>query len=529
MPISWSKFCSGCKSRVSALARSCFLGRHRWREKYSQELTQLQEQVSGLEQQVGQQQAKIAELQAECDAANQRAKSAESQLAESQGGGVRLPDDPRIAGQHYGARTIMLSINLMRKLGLRKTVSAMEVFFQWLGVEFEIPSYQAIRGWTQRVGLDRIEHVPKKTDWLWMVDQSNQIGELKCLMVLGIQKSKLPPAGTPLRKSDMRALAVLPAKTWNRETVATVYQSLSERYGVPKAVLSDGAVELREPVKSLKNKGKSVRSFRDTKHFLANRLESLLSGNEQFQAFTTRLGQVRSSMQQTELAHLAPPVMRQKARFMDLAPLLKWSQMALWHFDHPDSEGCRGINRKRLDEQLGWLAEYRGEIGQWSQLLLVIGQTLKSINADGLTGKTKRTLRRGLKRLATTAVTTKFIRQVLAFIGQQASKLVRGERLPLSTEIVESSLAVFKGLEQRHARSGFTPLLLAFPCLLKPTTVGEVQRALVRTKVQDIKNWTAKHLPVSVDARRQAAYRESRGSQSKATTKLCATALPATS
>jgi hypothetical protein len=38
----------------------------------------------------------------------------------------------------------------------------------------------------------------------------------------------------------------------------------------------------------------------------------------------------RSAIQQTELSHLTPASAKQKARFMNLQPTLKWASMILW-------------------------------------------------------------------------------------------------------------------------------------------------------------------------------------------------------
>jgi hypothetical protein len=523
--ISWPEFYGNCKSRISAIARTCFQGRQRWKEKYFQEVERLQGEICELEKQGKARQSTIEQLQSERDVAYQRVSLLEQQLTESQSACVRLPDDQPAPGQQYGASLMALSINLGRDVGLRKSVRAMKTFFKWLGVKQKVPSYQAVRTWMQRLGLSRMRKAAKKSDWIWIVDQSNQIGLDKCLTILAIERSKLPPAGTPLTHKDMTMLGIYPARNWNRKNVQKIYHRLSKRYGTPVAILSDGAVELREPVESLKNKGLKPRSIRDMKHFLANRLEAMLTADEQFQAFTKEINQVRSSIQQTELSHLIPPSMRQKSRFMNLEPTLKWASMALWQLEHPDSDGRKGISTDRLETKLGWLRKYKQEVGQWNELQNVVSLTLQWINAQGLSHGTAEALKAELRNLPQTGVTVAFIAQVLKFIREHECKLEPGERLPMSTEILESSFALFKALEQYHARSGFTQLLLAFPCLLKPTTAKEILRAFAKTKIKDTKHWIDKHLPKTHDARVQAAYREYRkdhkaNTQKRATTLL---------
>lgn len=109
------------------------------------------------------------------------------------------------------------------------------------------------------LGLNRLQHAGRHDDWLWIVDRSNQIGKQKCLLVLGVQQSKLPPAGTPLRLKDKKVLGLFPPEKCKRESVGKVYRQIADKYGIPRAVISDGAVELGEPVNRLRAKGKAAK------------------------------------------------------------------------------------------------------------------------------------------------------------------------------------------------------------------------------------------------------------------------------
>ena len=91
-----------------------------------------------------------------------------------------------------------------------------------------------------------------------MADHSNQIGQEKVLAILGIRASQLPPPGEPLQHHHMRVLELVPGTCWKREDVAAVYDQLAQQYGAPLAVLTDGAIELREGAEVLKKQSASV-------------------------------------------------------------------------------------------------------------------------------------------------------------------------------------------------------------------------------------------------------------------------------
>lgn len=122
MVLSWSKFSSQCKSRLSAIARSCYLRRVHWFEKY-RKAKQAQEE---LQEAVRNGEARCRQLEEEKEDLCGRISELETQLAEPRPIELPLGDVPR--GQQYGANMIALSVNLARELGVRRAVRALKIF-----------------------------------------------------------------------------------------------------------------------------------------------------------------------------------------------------------------------------------------------------------------------------------------------------------------------------------------------------------------------------------------------------------------
>ena len=112
---------------------------------------------------------------------------------------------------------------------------------------------------------------------------------------------------------------------------------------------------------------------------------------------------------------------------------------------------------------------------------------------------------------------TELAQRLIAFVAESEVLLREGERLPMSTEILESSFGLYKQLERQHSKSGFTSLLACLPALLKPTTPERVKAAFARTSAKDVKEWVKKHFPSTVTSRRRAAYAEYRAALKRAT------------
>jgi hypothetical protein len=370
----------------------------------------------------------------------------------------------------------------------------------------------------QRVGLGRVRLAKKEDGGTWLVDHTNQIGPEKVLTVLRVRSA--PRDGEALRHSDVEVLGTIPGTKSKRADVAREYEQLAARFGRPDNVVTDGAVELRESAQVLKNKGKTPRVFRDPKHFLANKLEALLKKDADYEAFTRRLGQSRSALQQTELAHFTPPPFKTKARFMNLQPMLAWAAAVLWHLNHPDSASCREVSRERLEEKLGWLRGFAASIARWQACQAVISATLTILNQRGLFEGVVVAYKKMIAHIATCPASRQLVAHMTTLLRDYERQLHPGERLPLSTEILESSFALYKQLEQQHSKSGFTNLLLTFPTLLRETTATEVTACFAQAKVADVKAWTKEHFPSTLTSQRQRLYREAKPNNKRRATPL---------
>lgn len=119
---SWTEFVSGYKSRLSALARSCFLRRRHWQQKSLETKQALRESQELLDQC----EARCRKLEQQQADLRQQVAELQRQVAEPRP--VSLPVGETPPGQHYGANLMALSVNLGRELGIRPAQRAMRIF-----------------------------------------------------------------------------------------------------------------------------------------------------------------------------------------------------------------------------------------------------------------------------------------------------------------------------------------------------------------------------------------------------------------
>lgn len=516
MASSWSQPTRFFKSPLRVVVVFLFRSRENKAEKcrkLTQQLNQTRKQIERQQNVIDEQRRELAELGRQV-----RRMEAEKYAKQQE---YRLPDDPPVGAHGYGPRLISLAVNLARLIGLRATAKVLHLLFEWFGVEQKIPHWTTIRLWMQRVGIAVLQQpLEGAEDWIWMADHSNQIGVEKTLVVLAMRASEIPEPGTTINHQDVHVLTVEPGTRWKREDMKDAYERLQEAYGTPRALIVDGATELREGAETLQQEGAIV--LRDFKHYAANEFKRLIGNSEPYKQFSAQVGQTRAAIQQTELSHLTPPSAKPKSRFMNLQATLNWATTMLWLLATPSAKVRRFFTTARLEEKLGWLRNFADQVAVWHSCQNVISVSITFINEQGLFRGAASQLRQELAAHLTDSTTRVLAGRLLRFLKRAEESLGAGERLLLSTEILESSFSLYKHFERQHSKGGFTSLLPAFGALLQPTTPEMIQRAFAQVSVNDVAAWVDKNLGQTLGAKRRQTNAEF-SAATKGATKLTAT------
>ena len=297
---------------------------------------------------------------------------------------------------------------------LRSTAAVFEIFVQHWELPAEAPHWTTGRMWLLRVGLYKLRQ-PKTIadDWVWFVDHTVQIGTEKCLAVLGIRLSELPPAGTCLTLADLQPLHLEPMPKSNSELVHQQLEGVVETTGVPRLIVDDHGSDLHGGVKLFCGQHPHTSEVYDITHKAARLLKALLEADETWSGFCTQAGQTKFQTQQTELAFLVPPSQRSKARYMNLGPLVAGGGRTSEIVESPSPVVLQWCNRDRLEEKCGWLREYGASLARWSEWLELVTTTEQLVRREGLSATTVSRLREELTPLATTGSAVRLAGELL--------------------------------------------------------------------------------------------------------------------
>jgi hypothetical protein len=404
---------------------------------------------------------------------------------------------------------------ILSGISLRGSCSAVggmhQIDVDW-GFGFPVPHYTTVRLWLLRVGLHKLNR-PKEqaSDWVWIIDHSNQIGKEKCLVILGVRVSQLPPPGKeyPLRLEQMEPIELEPVTVSDKEVVYRQLEASAAKCGVPRAIIDDHGGDVAGGVELFRQVHPKTIEIYDITHKAACMLKARLESDELWKAFAAKAGQTKCNIQQTELAFLVPPSQRSKARFMNLGTLIAWGAKTLAIVDNPGPEVLQYSTRERLEEKLGWLRQFREPLRAWSEMELTIDVTVDFVRTQGLYRGAAKHLRKRLREISVGQSARQLGEDLAKFVADQARQLRAGERLPASSEVIETCFGKFKSLEREQAKGGFTSLLLALAACVAERTQTVVHEALQKTKTEDVIAWVKTKLGATVGSKRRVAYRAS--------------------
>lgn len=373
----------------------------------------------------------------------------------------------------------------------------------FLNIKYTTPSWYSGRIWLLRLGYYKLTRPKEKADdWIWIVDHSIQWGKEKCLAILGIRQSKLPAAETILCHEDVEPLALFPVTKSNGDVVYRQLEETISKTGVPKQIISDHGTDVKSGIERFCQKFTNTVFVYDITHKAATVLKQELCADDRWNEFTGLATSTRKKVQQTQLAATAPPNQRSKARYMNVEPLIKWGLDKLCLLDNPDNFSWLKCSKEYIADKLGWLTDFRSDLEEWKELIYIVKEVETFIKFQGI----YHNCHIDLMELPTFRVKTlramRIKKELLDFVEQESRKAGKDERLPGSSEVIESVFGKMKRLEHDQAKSGFTVFILSLAAIVSKTTTEVVHKALETIPTSKIHEWFKKNIGRSVQAKR---------------------------
>jgi hypothetical protein len=413
-----------------------------------------------------------------------------------------------VARQHYSLGVISSSLALFLECGcrLRATARSSALLSCFVGEAVLTPSYFSVRLWLLRLGLYQLNQSKEQAgDWIWIVDHTMQLGEQKCLIIVGIRQSAWDAGDRVLSHEDVELIDLEPVSESTGEVVYRQMEAATAKTGVPRAMVSDDGRDLHRGIALFREAHPTTAWMYDIKHKTACLLKHDLENDASWQEFVAEVNRFKQRVSVTPLACLLPPQQRGKARYMSVDVLVDWAEKHWSLLDRPEVLVQIGLDAALVAEKLGWLREYCPQIRRWREMLDVIETTEHYVRHQGIHHKAAEELALLLPKPRSRAACS-LRKRLLEFVQEQAQQVREDERLLGSSEVLESIIGKFKSVAGEGGRHGLTGIVLSIGALVGQVAVGAVQAAMTEVRVQDVWNWCRTHLrPTLQGLRRRIA------------------------
>ena len=417
--------------------------------------------------------------------------------------------DTPVANHRYSLGQIAgaLSLSLDCRSSLRGAALATGLINRLLGGAQEVPSPTSVRSWLLRIGLYQLQRrLETADDWVWIVDHTVQIGELKCFIIVGFRLGAWQrEEDRTLTYRDVELIGLWPVRTSTGEIVDGQLESAIARTGLPCLIISDDGRDLHGGLALFQTRHGEVLWIYDIKHKTASLLKGELEGDVEWTAFAQRANQMKREVHQTELAFCNPPQQRGKARYMNVDTLVAWGVKVLKWLDEPRPTG-RELDGDRIADKLGWLRDYREPLRQWEQAMQVIETAETLVRREGYHAQSEAELRARLPAVNADSLAGRLRGKLLEFMKEQAPRVPENQRLPGSSEVLESIIGKYKTLQGEQGQFGATSMLLSIGAFVGRLTVSGIHTALQTIKGAALDQWEEINLGSTIQSQRKQAF-----------------------
>jgi hypothetical protein len=306
---------------------------------------------------------------------------------------------------------------------------------------------------------------------VWIIDHTIQVGGAKYFVIVGCPLADVPFGRRCLSLADLRLVALVPMDQSNQYRVAAELSNAAERTGAPRVVVSDQAGDLTKGLEHFQRRHAGVAAVGDIAHHGANVLANRWGRDPRWAELVKRLGQTNQQIRQTADAFLLSPTLRNKARFMNVGPLLRFARRVLGLLQ-------REVPHEKAQQRYGWLLEYQEDLAGWLEQYGVVEKTIKRVRLHGLNAGTLADLEKDWgppsKRLGTQVAKG----HMRAYVSKNLRQAKEGETLPASSEILEAALGKMKAKAVQGGKGELTALTLVVGALLGKHDEQDIREAL---------------------------------------------------
>ena len=368
---------------------------------------------------------------------------------------------------------------------------------------YSAPSFTTIKYWASQVGYYKLKRTKTiANDWMVLIDASIQMGEKKCILILGCREANYRKIkNRALTLEDLEILSMRIVNALNSAVIAEMLTETASAVGKITAICSDRESVMLCGIKIFQIISPETRQICDTAHCVSNLLEATLEKASRWKKFREQVTQARRKMQNSLIAGALPPSPRMKARYMNMDTLIKWAADMLVLLDHGISNLDFDIDELR--KHLEWLISYRDDIDYWNRLISIGAAARHVVRIEGIHTNIADSFEQAISSVNMGERELQFANHLTISLLGQSKGVKFGECFIGSSEILESLFGKIKYMEREQRAFGFTSILLAAMSAVGSLDKKIVAEAMELVQRSDIDAWAAKEIGQSIQSQRR--------------------------
>ena len=366
----------------------------------------------------------------------------------------------------------------------------------YTGMELRAPTHTTILNWTKKMGLYHIQKPkPKDDDWVIILDESIEFGNEKMLAILGIREKHID-FNRPLHYRDLECLNLKISASWKGEDIKELIDQTRENIGGIKYAVGDMGSAIKKSLKLAE-----IPHVEDLTHKLSWMIKQLYEKDPDFINYTQKLAHLRGTIPLSKLSYILPPAQRVNSRFMNLKPIIEWSNSVkkLLQTDKQLPE-----ERKKLQ----FIFNYEPLITELTQIVDIAMRIQEILKHNGVCEKTIEECKQLFPKHLKPGKLKTFKNEVLAYLLRMytVGYELKSKKLLCSSDILESSFGKYKSFIHANPSIGITDLSLAIPSFIGNFEKQEViNEACEQVSIEDIKKWKKDNIGKTLLKRRREA------------------------
>ena len=271
--------------------------------------------------------------------------------------------------------------------------------------------------------------------------------------------SEVPFGQRPLALADLHLIAMVPMEQSNQSLVAAELETATQRTGAPRLILGDQAGDLTKGIELFQESHEDTLAVGDIAHYGANVLENRWERDPRWGEMLKKLSAVNQQIRQTTDAYLASPTLRNKARFMNVGPLLRFAcrVLALLKKENPN---------KRAKLTYEWLLEYEEDLAGWREQYDMVHKTIDRVRLHGLNAGTLEELEKEWEPVSERTGTKMTRGHMRGYVRSNVRKAKEGETLVGSSEVLESAFGKMKAKAGESGKGELAGMAMSLGAIL---------------------------------------------------------------